>query len=58
MKTSYDARFETFLELIKNLCLQISLVDAIKIPHCKYMKAIVTNKIQIPNEVVTAMLAN
>jgi hypothetical protein len=41
MKSVDDARFEKFLELIKNLCLQIPLVDAIKIPlYSKYIKDI------------------
>ena len=36
-----DAKFEKFLELIKTLCLQIPLVDAIKIPpYSKYMEDI------------------
>jgi hypothetical protein len=49
MKYVDDARFEKFLELIKNLCLQIPLVDAIKIrPYSKYMKDIVTNKRKYP----------
>jgi pantothenate kinase len=48
MKTLDDARFENFIELIKNLCLQIPLVDAIKIPpYSKYMKTMVTNKMKI-----------
>ena len=45
--------------MIKTLCLQIPLVDAIKIPpYSKYMKDIVTNKRKIPNDAITAMLAN
>ena len=59
MKTLDDARFEKFIELIKNLYLQIPLVDAIKIPpYSKYMKEIVNNKRKIPNEAITAMLAD
>jgi hypothetical protein len=59
MKSMDDARFEKFLELIKKLCLQIPLVDAIKIPpYSKYMKDIVTNKIKIPNDAIIAMLAS
>jgi hypothetical protein len=59
IKSMDDARFEKFLELIKNLCLQIPLVDAIKIPpYSKYMKDIVTNKSKIPNDAITAMLAS
>ena len=59
MKSLDDARFEKFFELIKNLCLQIPLVDAIKIPpYSKYMKDIVTNKRKIPNDAITAMLAD
>jgi hypothetical protein len=49
MKSVDDATFEKFLELIKNSCLQITLVDAIKIPpYSKYMKDIVTNKRKYP----------
>ena len=59
MKSLDDARFENFFELIKNLCLQIPLVDAIKIPpYSKYMKDIVTNNRKIPNDAITAMLAD
>jgi hypothetical protein len=59
MKSVDDARFEKFLELIKNLCLQIPLVDAIKIPpYSEYMKDIVTNKRKKPNDALTAMLAS
>ena len=43
--------------MIKNLFLQFPLVDAIKMPHSKYMKDIVINKRKIPNEAITAMLA-
>jgi len=58
IKTLDDARFEKFFELIKSLCLQIPLVDAIKIPpYSKYMKDIVTNKRKIPTDAITAMLA-
>ena len=58
MKTLDDERFNKFLELIKSLYLQVPLVDAIKMPpYSKYMKDIVTNKRKIPNEAITAMLA-
>ena len=58
MKTLDDERFNKFLELIKILYLQVPLVDAIKMPpYSKYMKDIVTNKRKIPNEAITAMLA-
>ena len=58
MKTLDDERFNKFLELIKNLFLQVPLVDAIKMPpYSKYMKDIVTNKRKIPNETITAMLS-
>jgi hypothetical protein len=47
-KSVDDARFDKFLELIKSLCLQIPLVDAIKFPpYSKYRKDIVTNKRKI-----------
>ena len=59
MKTLDNARFEKFMELIKNLYLQIPLVDAIKVPpYSKYMKEIVNNKRKIPTEAITAMLAD
>ena len=59
LKSLDDARFEKFFELINTLCLQIPLVDAIKIPpYSKYMKDIVTNQRKIPNDAITAMLAN
>jgi hypothetical protein len=58
MKSLIDARFEKFLGLIKNLCLQIPLLDATKIPpYSKYMRDIVTNKNKIPKEAITTMLA-
>jgi hypothetical protein len=45
--------------LLKNLCLQIPLVDALKMPpYSKYMKDIVTNKRKIPSEAITTMLAD
>jgi hypothetical protein len=45
--------------LLKNLCLQIPLVDALKMPHySKYMKDIVTNKRKIPSDAITTMLAD
>ena len=51
MKTLDDARFDKFIELIKILCLQIPLIDAIKMPpYSKYMKDIVTNKRKILDE--------
>jgi hypothetical protein len=52
-------RFERFVELLKNIFLQIPLVHAIKMPpYYKYMKGIVTNKIKIPIEAITTMLAD
>ena len=45
--------------MIKSLYLKIPLVDAIKIPpYSNYMKDIVNNKSKIPNEAITAMLAD
>src|SRR4051812_32723383 len=44
---------------MKPLFLQIPLTDAIKLPpYSKYMKYIVTNKIKVPNEAISTMLAN
>jgi hypothetical protein len=58
-KSQDDARFERFIELLKNLCLQIPLVDALKMPpYSKYMKYIVTNKRKIHSEAITTMLAD
>jgi hypothetical protein len=39
IKSQDNARFDSFIELIKNLCLQIPLVDALKIPlvACKFL---------------------
>jgi hypothetical protein len=59
IKSQDNARFERFIELLKNLCLQIPLVDALKLPpYSKYMKDIVTNKRKIPSEANTTMLAD
>jgi hypothetical protein len=56
-KSQDNARFERFIDLLKNLCLQIPLVDALKMPlYSKYMKYIVTNKREIPSEAITNML--
>jgi hypothetical protein len=58
-KSQDNARFERFIELLKNLCLQIPLVDALKMPpYSKYMKDIVTNKRKIPSEAITTMIAD
>jgi hypothetical protein len=52
-------RFERFVELLKNICLQMPLFHAIKMPtYYKYMKDIVTNKTKIPIEAITTMLAD
>jgi hypothetical protein len=58
-KSQNNARFERFIELQKNLCLKIPLVDALKMPpYSKYMKDIVTNKRKIPSEAITTMIAD
>jgi hypothetical protein len=52
IKNQDNARFERFIELLKTLCLQIPVVDAVKLsPYSKYMKDIVRNKRKIPSEV-------
>ena len=44
---------------MKPIFLQIPLTDAIKLPsYSRYMKDIVTNKIKVPNEAISTMLAN
>src|ERR1041385_8836516 len=44
---------------MKPLFLQIPLTDAIKLPpYSKYMKDIVANKREVPNEAISIMLAN
>jgi hypothetical protein len=59
IKSQDNARFEKFIELLKNLCLQIPLVDPLKLPpYSKYMKDIVTYKIKIPSEAITTMLVD
>lgn len=58
MKSQDNVRFERFVDLLKNLCLQISLIDALKVPpYSKYMKYIVNNKRKVPNEDIKTMLA-
>jgi hypothetical protein len=59
IKSQDNARFDRFIELLKTLCLQIPLVDALKMPpYSKYMKDIVTNKRKIHSEAITTMLAD
>jgi hypothetical protein len=54
-----NARFERFIKLLKTLCLQIPLIDALKMPpYSKYMKDIVANKRKIPSEAITTMLVD
>jgi hypothetical protein len=39
IKSQDNTRFERFIELLKTLCLQIHLVDALKMPpYSKYIK--------------------
>jgi hypothetical protein len=58
IKSQDNARFKRFIELLKNLCWQVPLVDALKMhPYSKYMKDIVTNKRKIPSEAITTILA-
>jgi hypothetical protein len=45
--------------LVKNISLQIPLVDAIKmLPYSKYMNGIVSNLRKIPAEAINTMLAD
>src|SRR3954462_11106483 len=59
LKTKEEEHYNKFCEWMKPLFLQIPLADAIKLPaYSKYMKDIVTNKIKVPNEAISTMLAN
>jgi hypothetical protein len=56
IKSQGNVRFERFIELLKTLCLQISLVDALKMPpYSKYLKDTVTNKRKIPSAVLPTL---
>ena len=59
LKTKDEERYGQFYDMIKNMKLEIPLIDAIKNPpYSKYMKDIVTNKRKIPIDAITAMLAD
>src|SRR3954469_252295 len=59
LKTKEEEHDNKFCEWMKPLFLPIPLTDAIKLPpYYKYMKDIVTNKIKVPNEAISTMLAN
>ena len=59
LKTKEEENYNKFCEWMKPLFLQITLMDAIKLPsYSRYMKDIVTNKIKFPNENISTMLAN
>jgi hypothetical protein len=59
IKSQDNGRFERFIELLKTLCLQIPLIDALKMPpYSRYMKDIVENKRSIPSEAITTMLVD
>src|SRR4051812_37205273 len=59
LKTKEEEHYNKFCEWMKPLFLQIPLTDAIKLPpYSKYMKDIVNNKIKVPNEEISTMLAN
>src|SRR4051812_20011468 len=59
VKSKEEEHYNKFCEWMKPLFLQIPLTDAIKLPpYSKYMKYIFTNKIKVPNEAISTMLAN
>src|SRR4051812_45668400 len=59
LKSKEEEHYNKFCEWMKPLFLQIPLSDAIKLPpYSKYMKDIVTNKIKVPSEEISTMLAN
>src|SRR4051812_29027407 len=59
VKTKEEEHYNKFCEWMKPLFLQISLTDAIKLPpYSIYMNDIITNKIKVPNEAISTMLAN
>src|SRR3954462_11323293 len=58
-KSKEEEHYNKFCEWMKPLFLQIPLSDAIKLPpYSKYMKDIVSNKRNIPNEEISTLLAN
>src|SRR3954467_17887 len=58
-KSKEEEHYNKFCEWMKPLFLQIPLTDAIKLPpYSKYMKDIVSNKRNIPNEEISTLLAN
>src|SRR4051812_34142681 len=59
VKTQEEENYNKFCEWMKPLFLHIPLTDAIKLPpYSRYMKDTVTNKIKVPNEAISTMLAN
>ncbi|KAI4969637.1 hypothetical protein ZWY2020_000551 [Hordeum vulgare] len=58
-KKKDDEDFESFVEMIRPIFLQMRLTDMLKMsPYAKYMKDIVTNKRKIPDLDMSTMLAN
>src|SRR3954471_2716324 len=58
LKSKEEEHYNKFYEWMKPLFLQIPLADAIKLPpYSKYMKDIDTNKIKVPNEAISTMIA-
>jgi hypothetical protein len=48
-KSQDDARFERFADLLKNLCVQVPLNDAIKMPpYANYMKILLLTRERYP----------
>jgi hypothetical protein len=59
LKSKEEEHYNRFCEWMRPLFLQIPLTKAVKMPpYSKYMKDIVTNKRKIPNEEISALLAN
>src|SRR3954466_3128078 len=58
-KKKDDEDFERFAEMIRPIFLRMQLTDVLKTnPYAKYMKYIITNKIKIPEDEISTMLAN
>ena len=58
-KKKDDEEFERFTEMLRPVFLRTSLTNILKMPpYAKYMKDIITNKINIPEVEISIMLAN
>ena len=58
-KKKDDEQFECFAEMLRPVFLRTRLTDILKVaPYAKYMKDIITNKRNIPEDEIPTMLAN